>query len=148
MENEGLLPNLELTEEERKELEKYGLSYGNPVPEEKHNVHTFLNKIATSEDTTKTGFLIEDEVGNVRHPTRAYKNAALIAKDIMNNENLFDYFKKKSEIITSTSLSRSGFLAKLAIVQEKRIADVTPQKKENKGWFKKKDDNTPQVGAI
>ena len=112
-------------------------------PEEKQNVFTFLHNVAITKDTTKTAFLRDDkdlnEVGVPKLPVRTYHSLALVAKDIMNNNYFADYFKKEAEIIASTSLSRGGFLTKLAIVQRREIADVTPKKrKTNKGWFKPK----------
>ena len=113
-------------------------------PEEKQNVFTFLHNVAITKDTTKTAFLRDDkdlnEVGVPKLPVRTYHSLALVASDIMNNTYFADYFKKEAEIITSTSLSREGFLTKLAVVQRREIADVTSTKKRksSKGWFKPK----------
>lgn len=131
--NEGLIADE--AREAIKELAGYA-----PLPEEKQNVHVFLNKVSESKDTTKTGFLTETEVGIPQHPTRMFKGLALHAKMIMDNEDLADYFNKESEVLTSTSLSREGFLVKQATVTRRQIEDVTKPKKENKGWFKKKEE--------
>jgi len=133
----------ELTEQEMLELSK--LVGATPTADEKQNVHTFLHNVATALDTTKTGFLRDDkdlnEIGIPRLPVRAYKKLALISKEIMGNTFFEDYFKAEAEILTSTSLSREGFLDNLAIIQRKEVADVTKRKIENKGWFKKKTPN-------
>jgi len=113
-----------------------------PMPDEKHNVHTFLFNVATAEDTTKVGFLRDDselnELGVPALPLRTYKELGLFCKEIADMDYFADYFMKKGEIITSTSLSRKGKLIDLAVVQRREIADITKHRKINKGWFKKK----------
>ena len=125
----------ELTEEEKKALESY---FGSPQPEEKHSVHTFLSNITKSKDTTKTGNLTAEEIGTPNLNVRAIKELSLISKRIMGNPFFGEYYDAKSEIITSTSLSKEATLIKLAVIQRREISDMTPEKKVNKGWFKKK----------
>lgn len=135
--------DLNLTPEEKEELQKYLNSYGAPQPDPKHNVHTFLDMIAKAKDTTKLGNLKPEELGFMGHTARAYKTAALISKEIIGSQDISDYYAKKAEIMTSTSLSKEGFLSRLAVVTKKEstVADLTPERKENKGWFRKKDNN-------
>jgi len=118
---------------------------GNAIsPEEKQNVFTFLNNVAMARDTSKVGFLRDDadlnEVGIPKLPVRTFHSLALVSRDIMNNEYFATFFEKEAEIVSKTSLSRGGFLTKLAVVQRREIADISPSKrrKENKSWFKKK----------
>lgn len=134
-----------LTEEERKELANYLAGYGTPVTEEKHNIHTFLHKVATADDTTKLGFLTEEEIGMPKHPIRAFKNFALISDRIIGNEYFRDFFNAESEIVTSTSLSRRGKLIDLAVIQRRQVEDITKEKKQNKSWFKPKEDENKQL---
>jgi len=114
-------------------------------PEEKQNVFTFLTNVAITKDTTKTAFLRDDkdlnEVGIPKLPVRTYHSLALVASDIMNNVYFEAYFKKEAEIIAKTSLSRGGFLTKLAVMQRREIADVTAprRRKSSKSWFKSKE---------
>lgn len=111
------------------------------TPDEKHNVHTFLNKVATSEDTTKTANLRADkdvdELGQTVYNVRGAKQMALISDDIMNNDFFKKYFEKEAEITTSTSLGREGFLVRQGTTQTKQVADITKRRKVNKGWFGK-----------
>ena len=135
-----------MTEEEsginEEEMYKYLMqSQSAPTAEEKHNVHTFLFRVATADDTTKVGYLKEEELGKPTHPVRSYKEYALIADKIINNPFIASFFAAESENTTATSLSREGFLDKLAITQTRQVADITKTKKENKGWFKSKGDN-------
>lgn len=127
----------ELSPEDKKLLESSG--YGAPLPEEKHNVHSFLHKVATSDDTTKVGNLTDEEIGMPRLNLRTFKAIALDAEKILDNQFISDYYKAQGEIITSTSLSRGGKLINLAVLQKRQIEDVTKPKKENSGWFKKKE---------
>ena len=131
----------ELTPTEQEQLKELMKDYGSPNPEEKHNQHVFLSKVASSEDTTKTGFLRDDELGFTRFSLRSYKEMELAARSLQLNDTWANYFQKKGEILTATSLSRNGFLTNLAVIQRKQIEDMnlSEQRKENKGWFTKKD---------
>lgn len=134
--------NLPLTSEEEKELADYltGTSgYGAAQPEEKHNVHKFLHDVVTTKDTTKLGYLTEDELGTSILPVRTCKELALFCEEIAGMAYFSEYFNKESEIITSTSLSKGGKLIDLAVVTRRELADVTKkERKINKGWFQKK----------
>lgn len=133
-----------LTENEKAEIKDL-LGYGGNLPEPKQNVHTFLFNVATAEDTTKLGFLNENEIGMLPNPIRAYKHLAQFSRDIMNKPELASFFAANSEIITSTSLSRGGFLVDRAVVQKRELKDTTKPMKENKGWFKSKDNKEKEV---
>ena len=109
--------------------------------EQKQNTHTFFRDIIKSDDTTKTGNLDLDELGIPNLPIRSIKELELFSKDVCSNSSWSDYFKKLSEIHTSTSLSKDGILIKLSVTSKKELADVTPKsKKKNRGWFKKKEE--------
>lgn len=139
----------EMTLEQAEQL--LGENFGNmtPVPEEKYNVHTFLTNIATSKDTTKTGFLSDEEVGIAKLPQRTCKELALYCRDVANMEEYAQYFEKKSEILTSTSLSKEGFLTQLAVIMRKESTNLLKASgKENKGWFKKKSKINNLQGGI
>ena len=117
------------------------ITYGSsPTSEEKQNVHTFLHNVVVAKDTTKVGNLTEEEVGKPKLPLRTIKELELFCKVIMNQEDFADYFKKKGEIMTATSLSKDAKLITLAVVQKREVADLTgaQPKKQNKSWFKKK----------
>ncbi len=103
----------------------------------KQNVHTFFTDIIKSEDTTKTGNLTQEELGVPKLPVRTYKELALFSEDIYGDASWKDYFNKMSEIQTATSLSKEGILIKLSVTNKKELADMTPSKKKNKGWFNK-----------
>ena len=130
----------QLTPEEMQVLEEAMKSYGAPQQEEKHNVHTFLNNVAKSTDTTKTGNIDEAECGFTPYSLRTYKQLEL-ASDVLCDDDIWaDYFHKKGEILTATSLSKDAKLISLAVIQKREIADVTKKPmKENKGWFRKGD---------
>ncbi|MFW6129619.1 MAG: hypothetical protein ACOC56_00455 [Atribacterota bacterium] len=123
-------------EYEQQDVEKEVLRQ---LKEGKQNVHSFFTNIIKAKDTTKTGYLSEDELGKPRIPLRTYKELALFSKDVYNDESWEDFFEKMSEIQTSTSLSKEGILLRLSVTQKQEMADTTPKvTKENKGWFKKK----------
>jgi len=125
----------QMNEEDRKAaLENYPI----PLIEPKHNVHTFLNNVLETKDTTKVGFLSETELGSPIHSVRAYKELALISDVIIGNPLFKTYFSTEGENTLASSLSRNGFLVKMAITQTRKIEDMTKPKGENKGWFKGK----------
>lgn len=133
----------DFTEEELRSLT--GIA---PVGEEKQNVHTFLHNVAVAKDTTKTGNLSEQETGTPKLPLRTHKELELFCRDIMNQKEFADYFKKKAEILTSTSLSKDAKLISLAVVQERKISSIAGVRKKNKGWFTPKDRRPEQVQTI
>lgn len=137
-----------LTPAEKEELKDL-IGYGSNVPESKQNVHTFLHNVATAEDTTKLGFLNENEIGMMPNPIRSYKHLGQFAGDIMKKDGLRKFFNANSEIVTGTSLSRGGFLVDRAVVQKRELKDTTMKpRKENSGWFgkdKKKEGETQDV---
>jgi hypothetical protein len=75
------MPEEQLTPEEQQLLEEAMKSYGAPQAEEKHNVHTFLNKVSTALDTTKTGNLTDVEVGVTPFSLRSFKQFQLDSSD-------------------------------------------------------------------
>lgn len=131
----------QLTDVEMAQLAQYLSQAGAaPTPEEKYNVHIFLHRVATADDTTKVGNLTDTEVGKPEYPARALKDMALVASDIVDNEEMSKFFIKQAEILTATSLSKEGFLVRQATTTTRQIADVTKKSSPtaNKGWFSKK----------
>ena len=122
----------ELTEQEAQDIVRQ-------YAEGKANMHSFFTNVVKSPDTTKTGNLSQEELGVTNLPVRTYKELAIFSQDVAGQEEWADYFTKMSEVQTSSSLSKDGFLMRLAVTQKKEMADMTPQKKENKGWFKSKE---------
>lgn len=107
----------------------------------KQNVHSFFTDIIKSEDTTRTGNLDEDELGKPHLPVRTYKELALFCKSVGDEDGFEEYFDDMAEIQTATSLSKDAILLKLSVTSKKELADVTPSKKKNKGWFNKGNNN-------
>lgn len=116
------------------------------VPDEKHNVHSFINAVATSADTTKVGNLKEEEVGIPTLSQRTLKELSLYCEDIAGEKEWANYLNKRAEILTSTSLSKEAKLIELAIVNRQELRTGVAgggQRKQNKGWFGKKEDPAP-----
>ena len=114
--------------------------------EEKHSTHAFLHAVATAEDTTKVGYLKEEEVGIPRLSQRTLKELELYCRDIADDQNWGDYFAKRAEILTSTSLSKDAKLLNLSVVNRVETANMTEQpRKVNKRWFQKKTPGLSQV---
>lgn len=108
--------------------------------EQKQNQHSFFTNIIKTDDTTRVGNLTSEELGEPKIPLRSSKELELVCRDLIDNESWAEYFKKESEILTSTSLSKEGTLIQLSVTNTKQIADITKkEKKSNRGWFKKSD---------
>lgn len=132
--------DLPLTPEESGELARFMSGYGATVPDDKHNIHKFLHDVVTTKDTTKLGYLTDDEVGLPKLPQRSLKELALFCNEIADMKWYGDYFEKRAEILTSTSLSKNAKLLETAVTTTRQIADVTKKAKQlKKSWFGKKD---------
>ena len=128
----------DFTDSDLKQLQEY-LGYGAGTSEGKHNVHSFLMDVVKAKDTTRLGFLAPEEVGTPKYSTRTLKIMGLISRDVIGSEELAKHFESESEIVTSTSLSKNAKLINLAVVSKRQVEDLTkPERKENSGWFKKK----------
>ena len=131
--------NRPLTAAEEIELEEYIKNYGNPASDQKHTVHSFLHDVAISNDTLKTGNLTPEEVGAIRLPVRTIKEFSLYAKELCEDEVMEKIFNGESEGITASSLSKDAKLITLAVIQKREWMTSSKQKKENSGWFRKKE---------
>jgi hypothetical protein len=120
------------------QVRAYGEEIARQQAQEKSNLHSFFTKVIQNPDTTKTGNVSEEELGNPQISIRGLKELELFCRDIEKNNLWADYFKNMSEIQTSSSLSKEGFLLKLSVTSKKELADVTTKRKKNTGWFRKK----------
>lgn len=140
MSEEEEQPDYKMSEED---AQQYQWSLANqsalfPQVSPLYNVHKFLHDVSTALDTTKTGNVSEEELGLASFNVRTLKDVQAYC-NMMGKKHYADYFSQKSENITATSLSKDGFLDKLAVLtrQEQRLAELKTRKK-NKGWFGKK----------
>lgn len=130
----------DITEEEAQEIVRQ-------FNEAKQSVHTFFTNVIKSPDTTKVGNLNIDELGMPKLPLRSIKELELFCRDVYGQNYWADWFQKLGEIQTSTSLSKDAILIKLAVTQKKELSDVSPKpKKENKGWFRRKETSSGEMG--
>ena len=140
MDDEGL------TQEEQEalaDLDELGKGYGYPQPEDKQNIYNYFKKVIAMLDNTKTANLTDDELGVAKIPVRTNQELALYCEK-MGMKGFADYFKNEAQILLATSLSREGFLDKLAVTQKRESEFKTKAPKVNKGWFQKK--KQPELG--
>lgn len=127
----------QLTPEEAEELEDI-ISRGYPKEEEKQNMFAFFKRVMMTKDNTKSANLTEEELGGLSYPVRTSQWLKLYCTE-MGNKGFASFFDKESQIALGTSLSKEGFLDKLAVTQKRESEIKTKaQRKANKGWFKKK----------
>jgi len=132
----------ELTQAEIDTLEEMG--YGAPQAEEKQNIFSFFKRVIFMKDTTRTSNLTNDELGFTKIPVRTNLILSLYSEQ-MGLSGLSNHFMRESQIISDSSLSREGFLDKLAVTQKREMESKTrrsnlPQKK---GWFAPKQPQQP-----
>ena len=126
----------EFTDEDLETLDQLGLGY--PKQSEKQNIFAFFKRVITMADTTRTSNLTEDEMGAVKVPVRTNLELAQYCK-AMGLTGLGNYFLAESQIISNSSLSREGFLDKLAVTQKRELETKSKSSlAKRRGWFKKK----------
>lgn len=131
----------ELSEQQAEELVR-------GFAESKMTVPNFFNNVVKTLDSTKVGNVTQEELGMPKLPVRTYKELEVFCKDIACDDGWSEYFRKMAEIQLATGLSKDATLLKLVVTTKKELADVTPQKKANKGWFKSKDNSSGEQGAV
>jgi len=93
-----------------------------PEYEEKQNLFTFFKKIISdTSKNIKTAFLKEEELGFAKIPVRTNLEISEYCK-AMGNDGFSKYFENKAQIVLGTSLSRDGFIDKLAVTQKRESA--------------------------
>ena len=123
-------------EEELKKLEDKGTSYGSPKAPEKDSQFKFFRDILRIKDTTRIGNLTAQELGLSKLGVRHYQELALYA-NVEGLKEVGKYFMDRSQIATSTSMSKKGFWAQLFVTQIKKEKKDKPTQIK-KGWFSKK----------
>ena len=120
-----------------------------PSQDDKNNMHTFLLNVVQAEDmdkVAKVGNLKDDkdlnELGNPIWTVRGALDMAMLSEKLMDNTFFKEFFQAQAKNTLITSLSRDGFLAKLAVTTTKNVADITRRRKTNKGMFGKKSEET------
>jgi len=113
-----------------------------PSQEDKQNVHTFLTNVVKEEGvehSSKIGNLRDDkemnELGVPVWNVRGCLEMARISGKIIGNDFFKGYFESAAIETLGTSLSREGFLIKMAVTQTKQVSDATKRRKINKGMF-------------
>ena len=127
---------LEALEEELKKYEDKDTS--SPTAAKKDNIFKFFRDILTVKDTTRIGNLKPEELGLSKLGVRHYLELANFM-DSEGMDTVKDYFVNRSNIVTSTSMSRKGFWSQLFVTQIKREQKDKVKEPEKKGWFKKKE---------
>lgn len=120
-----------------------------PSQDDKNNMHTFLLNVVQAEDidkVAKVGNLRDDkdinELGVPIWNVRGALDMGMISDKLMDNNFFKELFETQAKNTLITSLSRDGFLAKLAVTTTKNVADITRRRKTNKGMFGRKSEET------
>ena len=133
-----------MSEEEVFEQEetRNAMGYGYPEAEEKQNLIAFFREIIRNQFNAKTANLTSDELGFAKIPVRTNMEIASYCQ-LMDDPAMAAAFMEDAQITLSTSLSREGFLPKLAVTTQK-FSETSLKKQlggqQKKGLFKKKED--------
>lgn len=116
-----------------------------PREKEKENILSFFKRVIFMPDTTRTSNLDKDEIGQVKVPVRTNLSLSLYAQQ-MGLAGLGNHFFKESQIISDSSLSKEGFLDKLAVTQKREMESKTRRAnlQQKKGWFSRKEPEPQQ----
>lgn len=120
------------------QLRAYGEEMVRQYAQEKANIFSFFTKVINNLSTIRLGNVKEEELGEPQITIRGLKELEVFSEDVEKNDLWTNYFKKRAELITETSLSRDGFLLKLPVTSKQELSSLAPKRKTNKGWFKKK----------
>lgn len=135
-------------EEEIKNLEDKGVTlesqYGSPEPEKKDSIYKFFREILHLPESWKVGNLKNDEIGRSRLSVRSYLELAEFNYSEGQNK-VANYFKKKADIVASTSMGRDGFVVKTIVTSIKKEdkGNNTPMKRTLFGGWKKDESAQP-----
>jgi|TARA_Y100000310_G_scaffold342241_1_gene444503 hypothetical protein len=127
------IPQEEIQEIEE-ELDGLDQGYGSPEPPLKDNVYKFFREILEKEDSTRIGNLKTTELGQLPLGVRSYLEIGGFC-DKVGLEKVAAYLKEKAMIVTSTSMSKDGFLAQLFVTQIKKEQKVDKPLEGKKPWF-------------
>lgn len=128
-------------EEEMFEQEetRNAMGYGYPEQEEKQTLIAFFREIIRKQFNAKTGNLQNDELGMAKIPVRTNMEIASYCNS-MDDPGMATVFLDDAQILLSTSLSREGFLPKLAVTTQK-FSETSLKKslgqEKKKGMFNK-----------
>lgn len=108
------------------ELEQF-MKYGNetaPPPPDKYDLWKFFREVKSLSgdddffEHLKIGNLNDDELGLMNHSVRRYADLGAYAH-VEGLDDVSDFLWNKAAFLTSTSLSRKGFLIQMAITQKR-----------------------------
>ncbi len=138
-EAEQAFDTAEAEEDRYQGQQEFNEAYGSPEPDEKQNQHSFLHKAAWgSEDTIKTTFLSESELGRPLFSVRFLLDMKTISDHYLENmSNKFDvinkispYFLQKAMNIADSGMSNEGFAMNLNVTKK---MDTTRTRFKNSG---------------
>lgn len=121
------------SDSEAKEEELFG-NY--PAPKEKDSIFTFFKHLVGIKDTTRVSNIDPSrELGMLQFSIRTNQYLGLVG-DICGDEEFAEFWRAQSQIITSTAMSKKGWLTELPVSQ-KRFASrtVRPIRTESKGFM-------------
>lgn len=89
-----------------------------PAYEKKDDLFSLFWKMVNKSDSSKIANLSKQELGMLNLSVRDCQKIALLA-DTLNHHGFARFFRDQAEIITSTSLSKGGFLPQIVVTSRR-----------------------------
>jgi hypothetical protein len=109
---------------------------GYPSPKPRDSIFTFFKQLLHISDTTRVANINpKNELGMLQFSVRTNQYLALVG-DIFGDRDFSDYWMAQSQIMTSSSMSKQGWLPELVVSQKKFTSrSVRPIRTEKKGFL-------------
>ena len=98
--------------------EDFANEYGSPTPEELNNQWSIIKNAIDKDDALRTTLLLPEELGRPLFSVRFYMDLKYLS-EYYNAPILSNYFESKVKNITSSGMSREGFIMNLAATRRR-----------------------------
>lgn len=139
--------NEDEAEDRFEQNQNFQQDYDAPMPDEKLNSHTIINKALERKDTIRTTFLTENELGrplfSVRFLAELHEDAMrpiTVGDEVTYLDKIADYYYQKIQNITESGMSNKGFMMNLNVTQKRdqvkrRVKDTPKDSTTNERRF-------------
>ena len=117
--NQGMIDESGDFQEAETERQEQNVFTGNiQEPGEKDSIYTFFRHLLRLGNSSKVANLDKRELGMLDLSVRNNEYLSMLGK-ILHNTSYQDFFRGKSEVILTTSMSKKGWLPELVVSQKK-----------------------------
>lgn len=106
----------------------------NPKQNVKDSIFRFFRDILKLKDSSKTGYLKEEEIGRLPLTVRGYQSMANFFHS-QKMDRIAEHFIREGEITLATSLSRKGFFLQTTVTQIKKEQKMSSTPEPQRGFL-------------